>query len=103
MGELVVFGCVSEDSAEEADQGIDHLAAEHRKRVDEHHTSAEPCRFDSGGKAGDSRTDHADIRCEFVVGGPCRLGDGARFEVRKCVGHAAQRKDPDGCWEPGGR
>jgi hypothetical protein len=46
VGELPVFRAVAENAAEQPDQGMHHLPADERQRVDQHHVAVQPGRFD---------------------------------------------------------
>jgi hypothetical protein len=68
VGELAVFRAVAENAAEQPDQGMHHLAADERQRVDQHHVAVQPSRLDGRRQAGDPRADHAHVGADLVGG-----------------------------------
>jgi hypothetical protein len=86
--ELPVFRAVAEYAAEEPDQGMHHLAADQRQRVDQDHVAVQPGRLDGRRQARDTGADHAHVGADLVGGlgrgpgdlGEVELGQGVRHE-----------------------
>jgi hypothetical protein len=96
VGEPAVFGCVAENAAEQADQRVDHLAAEDRERVDEHDPVPQPGGLHRGRDPGDPRSDDADVGVHAVVGpvGGTQgrpADDGLHGELGEGVRHGTER------------
>jgi hypothetical protein len=91
VGQLAVLRAVAEDSAEQADEGVHHLAAEQRQRVDEYDVATEPGGLDGGRDTGDSGAHDTQVGGEFVGCGAGRLGNGVDLEFGEGVRHQRLR------------
>ena len=85
--ELGVGRAVAEHAAEQPDQGMDHLAAEQRQRVHQHHVPVQPGGLDGRGEARDPGADHADVGADLVGGLLGRLRDLGELEFGQGVRH----------------
>lgn len=87
VGELNVVRAVTEDPAEQADQGMDHLAADQRQRIHQDHVAVQPGGLDGRRQARDPGAEHAHVGAYLVDGlftrrprdlGEFQLGQGMR-------------------------
>src|SRR5215475_9489767 len=91
--ELAVFRAVAEYAAEKPDQGMHHLAADQRQRVDQDHVAVQSGRLDGRRQARDPGADHADVGADLLGGfgrgpgdlGEVELGQGVRHERSRSI------------------
>ena len=90
VSELGVIRAVAEDPAEQADQGMDHLAADQRQRIHQDHVPVQPGGLDGRRQPGDPGADHAHVGADLVDGfGPDDgwPGDLGEFQLRQGMRH----------------
>ena len=85
--ELPVFRAVAEYAAEESDQGMHHLPADERQRVDQHDVAVQPGRLDGRRQARDPGADHAHVGADRMRGFGGRLGNFGQVELGQGVRH----------------
>ena len=85
--ELAIFRAVAEYAAEQPDQGMHHLPADQRQRVDQDHVPVQPGRLDGRRQARDPGADHAHVGADLVRGPGGRPGDFGQVEHGEGVWH----------------
>jgi len=85
--ELAIFRAVAEYAAEQPDQGMHHLPADQRQRVDQDHVAVQPGRLDGRRQARDPGADHAHVGADLVRGPGGRPGDFGQVELGEGVRH----------------
>ncbi len=85
--ELGIAGAIAEDAAEQADQGMHHLTADKRQRVNQHDIPVQPGGLDGRRQPGDSCSHDAYIGVNLVRELSRRPGDLGQSELGQGVRH----------------